>query len=72
MTILDLTHRGSGLAERISDLIATQKAAHARRSLYRQTIRELNALSDRDLADLGMNRGMIPSVAREATAATRG
>ena len=42
-----------------------QKIAQ-RRQVYVQTVSELNALSDRDLADLGLHRLMIPAVAKEA------
>ncbi|MGB0440129.1 MAG: DUF1127 domain-containing protein [Primorskyibacter sp.] len=38
----------------------------ARRATYAQTLRELRALSDRDLADLGLNRSMLRGVALEA------
>ena len=31
---------------------------------YRRTVSELNALSNRELDDLGINRGDIPYVAR--------
>ena len=31
---------------------------------YRRTVSELNALSNRELDDLGINRGDIPAVAR--------
>lgn len=34
--------------------------------IYRATISELKQLSDRDLADLGLRRGMIRRLAREA------
>lgn len=34
--------------------------------VYRRTIRELSNLSDRDLADLGLSRSMIRSLAHEA------
>ncbi len=37
-----------------------------RRRIYDQTLRELGALSDRELSDLGMSREMVPAVAREA------
>lgn len=33
--------------------------------LYRQTARELSALSDRELTDLGISRFQIDSVARQ-------
>ncbi|MGZ9810502.1 DUF1127 domain-containing protein [Pseudoroseicyclus sp. H15] len=34
--------------------------------VYRNTVKELNTLNDRDLADLGLHRSMIKSVARAA------
>lgn len=45
----------SGLAGRI-----------ARYRLYRRTLNELSALSDRDLADLGIHRSQISEIARQA------
>jgi uncharacterized protein YjiS (DUF1127 family) len=33
---------------------------------YRETVSELSRLSNRHLADLGINRGEIPSVARRS------
>jgi len=41
-------------------------AAHRRQQTYRRTLEELNMLSDRDLADLGIARGNLPQLAREA------
>ncbi|WP_212523585.1 DUF1127 domain-containing protein [Actibacterium sp. MT2.3-13A] len=38
----------------------------ARRRMYRQTVRELNTLSARELADLGLHRSMVRRVAYEA------
>ena len=35
-------------------------------ALYARTVNELNALSDRDLADLGIGRGDVRRLAREA------
>lgn len=37
-----------------------------RHRVFRQTLNELGALSDRELADLGINRSMIPGIAMEA------
>lgn len=34
--------------------------------LQQQTIRELHALSDKELNDIGINRGMIRSIAMES------
>jgi len=36
------------------------------RRMFRKTITELGALSDRELHDLGLNRSMISDVARNA------
>ena len=54
------------LADRFPGFIASLKAALARRAVYAQTVRELNTLTDRELADLGIARASIPAVAREA------
>ncbi len=54
------------VADHANDAIANFKAYLARRRVERQTYRELAALSDRELSDLGMNRTMIASIAREA------
>lgn len=40
--------------------------ALARRKVYRQTLTELRSLSNRELADLGLNHSMITRVAYEA------
>lgn len=54
------------LADRFSGVLATLNAVLASRAVYAQTIRELNALTDRELADLGIARTSIADVAREA------
>lgn len=41
------------------------KAARARRAVYRTTLNELSALSNRDLADLGISRAGIRALAYE-------
>ncbi|NRA98639.1 MAG: DUF1127 domain-containing protein [Rhodobacteraceae bacterium] len=38
----------------------------ARYTVYRDTLRELQSLSDRDLADLGLHRSLIRRTAYEA------
>lgn len=48
----------------------TQKIHSWRR--YRQTVRELSLLSDHELADLGINRYDIESLARKSSQAARG
>ena len=47
----------------------TLRGAYVQHLLYRQTVSELSDLSDRTLADLGLERSMIRSAAREAAAA---
>ena len=51
---------------RITDLIASWRRALEKRRIYRQTVRELSALSTRELNDLGINRSMISRIAMEA------
>ena len=38
----------------------------SRRRTYRQTLRELNALSDRELSDVGINKSVIGALARQS------
>lgn len=47
-------------------LVARLREALQRRTVYNRTVRELNALTTRELADLGMTRSMITRVALEA------
>lgn len=70
MAVLDLNHgairqqhAGEG---RFASLLVGLRNHFARQALYRQTMRELNELSVRELADLGISRSMIRSVAHEA------
>ena len=57
---------GATLATRLSDARATLSERFARYRTYRQTLSELASLTDRDLADLGLHRADIRSVARDA------
>ena len=54
------------LADRFATFRANFAEAVAKRALYRTTILELDALSNRDLADLGIHRSAIKSVAYQA------
>jgi uncharacterized protein YjiS (DUF1127 family) len=54
------------LADRFPGFLANLKASFARRAVYMQTVRELDALTDRELADLGISRLDVPTLAREA------
>ena len=66
MAFLSQTAARPGAADRASGFIAEMKARYAQYRVYRTTLNELQALSDRDLADLGLNRANIQSVAHEA------
>ncbi len=55
-----------GLVERLARWFGTGSKLVEQRRVYRLTLRELGALNDRDLADLGIHRAMIDSIAREA------
>lgn len=56
----------NGLRGRLAALWADFAARRASAKLYRQTVEELSALSNRDLADLGLNRSDINTIAHEA------
>lgn len=47
-------------------LIDRARAAFARYRAYRNTLNELQSLSSRELADLGLSRACVRDVAREA------
>ena len=67
MAVLDLNHSnaiaGNGV---IAKFVADIRETLARRALFRQTISELRELSDRELADLGVSRSSIRSIAYDA------
>ena len=56
----------ASLFDRISAFLAGLNENRRRYGIYRQTLRELEALSDRELTDLGLHRAMIEDVALEA------
>lgn len=66
MAVMQLTHGAIRNQAGATGLFAGLRDHLARRAVYRQTVRELNDLSARELADLGMSRSMIRSVAYEA------
>ena len=53
-------------AARIATLIHDYRISRERNRLYRQTLKELSALSDRDLDDLGLHRANLNQVAWQA------
>jgi uncharacterized protein YjiS (DUF1127 family) len=57
---------GFGLAERFNTFRAELADRRAKLNVYRTTVAELATMSDRDLADIGIARGMIEAIALEA------
>lgn len=57
--------------DRFGDAVARLMQWYARWTIYRRTRDELMALGDRDLADLGLVRGDVERIARQAAAGVR-
>ena len=55
-----------GLLDRLVLVKDATLAAIQTRRVYGRTVAELNALTDRELSDLGISRLGIPDIAREA------
>jgi uncharacterized protein YjiS (DUF1127 family) len=55
-----------GLLDRLAQLRDDMQTAIRQRRVYAQTVAQLKALSDRELADLGVSRLSIADIAREA------
>ena len=55
-----------GLFDRLLALRETVAANLRQRRLFEDTVRQLDSLTDRDLADLGISRLNIRDIAREA------
>ncbi len=56
--------QGSALAQALHASFDRVKEAYDARRAYLATLRELSALSDRDLADFGLARSDIDAIAR--------
>lgn len=57
---------GNGLMDRLAGLVKWAQKSVQQRAIYDQTVRELNGLTNRELADLGIARLNIQDVARAA------
>jgi len=67
MALLNATLSGTPrLSERVQAVLASLKQAARRRAVYKRTVRELRALTEREMADLGIHPAMINEVAHEA------
>ena len=64
MAFLNATTAPS-FADRLAALVSTFDARRKQRRVYRATFNELSSLPNRDLADLGISRSQIRSVALE-------
>lgn len=62
----NITNAQSGLGARLAGLRETFRTRMERRRVFKQTFNELSALSDRDLADLGLARSEIRRIAWQA------
>ncbi|WP_164657947.1 DUF1127 domain-containing protein [Tropicibacter sp. Alg240-R139] len=51
-----------------SSLIEAAKTRYIRNRMYRRTVNELSALSEHELADLGLHRSMIKRIAQQTSA----
>ncbi|MBS1303831.1 DUF1127 domain-containing protein [Loktanella sp. SALINAS62] len=60
------TNTAPTLNQRFAGMRAQIAEAAAKRRVYRTTLTELSALSNRELADLGIARSMIKGIAIEA------
>ena len=56
----------SSFSDRFFAVTKYVQAALVRRRMFSQTARELNALTDRELADLGIHRASIRQIAIQA------
>ncbi|NBD30097.1 MAG: DUF1127 domain-containing protein [Alphaproteobacteria bacterium] len=64
--ISDIRAHGPSLSERFASLRDALALRAAKRKVYRKTYDELSRASDRDLADMGIHRSMIPGIAKQA------
>ena len=64
--ITDFAPTTAPIKERFAVWFADFIEASQRRQVYRTTVSELQALSNRELADLGIYRGDITAMARKA------
>lgn len=57
---------GTSIRQRLSDLAAGLGQRRAQHQAYRSTVRELTAMSNRDLTDIGVHPADIRTIARQA------
>ncbi len=60
------SRRANGHRNPVADLVGDLTQRVQRYKTYRRTLDELEALSDREIADLGLSRSMLRAVAYKA------
>ncbi|HVG48880.1 MAG TPA: DUF1127 domain-containing protein [Rubellimicrobium sp.] len=65
-THADRSAVGPSIRQRLSDLAAGLAQRRAQRQAFRSTLRELSAMSSRDLLDIGIHPADVHAVARLA------
>jgi len=65
MAFTTATHTSNTLVDRWDYLRAILSDAYIKHKMYRETHNELAEMTDRELADIGINRSMIKRVAME-------
>ena len=66
MAFVSSNRASVGFGDRIVAIFTVAGQAMQRRRTYLRTLRELNALDDRELTDLGLTRSDISNVAHQA------
>lgn len=64
--VTDFRIGGTPLTQRFADMRTAYATGREQRRVYKQTFSELNRLTNRDLADLGIARSNIHAIAHEA------
>lgn len=68
--VLNIRTAPAGMFDRMNGVLQALRDYSARRKIYRTTLNELYALDGRELADLGINKSMIRSIAYDAAYGT--
>ena len=66
---MDITANTTTIAHPQNGWVSMLTASWRKHVKYRETYEELNGLTDRELADIGIARGQIKQIALEASAA---
>lgn len=69
--VSDVFFNGTSLRDRFIAKREEMRENRVIREKYNRTFRELDHMTDRDLADVGISRGDIPQISREAAFGVR-